>query len=51
MLCNGLLWTNRVKALSRSDRVPDWMIFERKLASDEEELEEDDVWKVLISFS
>lgn len=27
------------------------MIFERKLASDEEELEEDDAWKVLISLS
>lgn len=51
MLCNGLLWTNRVKALSRSDKVPDWMIFERKLASDEEEFEEDDAWKVLISLS
>ena len=42
MLCNGLLWTSRVKALSRSDKVPDWIIFERKLASDEEEFEEDD---------
>ena len=51
MLCNGLLWTNRVKALSRSDKVPDWIIFERKFASDEDEFEEDDAWNVVISLS
>ena len=51
MLCNGLLCTNKVKALSRSDKVPDWIIFERKLASDEDEFEEEDAWKVRISLS
>jgi len=37
--------------LSLSDRVPDCIILERKLASDEDEFAVQDVWKVLISLS
>ena len=48
MLCSGLLCTSSVNALSRSESVPDWIIFVRKLDSEDEEDEED--WKVRMSF-
>lgn len=51
VLCRGLLWTNKVSALSLSDSVPDWIILDRKLASDEDEFEDDEVWKVWTSVS
>lgn len=51
VLCIGLLWTNKVSALSLSESVPDWIIFERKLASDEDELKDEEVWKVWVSVS
>lgn len=49
VLCRGLLWTSRVKALSLSESVPDWIILDRKFASDADELDDEDVWKVWIS--
>ena len=48
MLCSGLLCISSVNALSRSESVPDCIIFVRKLDSEEEEDEE--VWKVRMSF-
>jgi hypothetical protein len=51
VLCKGLLCTNSVNALSLSDKVPDWIIFDKKLASDAEEFDEEDDWKVRMSAS
>lgn len=51
ILCSGLLCTRSVSALSLSDRVPDWIILVRKLASDEDELEEEEDWNVRMSVS
>jgi len=48
VLCSGLLCTSSVRALSRSESVPDWIIFARKLDSEDEEDEE--LWKVRMSF-
>jgi hypothetical protein len=50
-LCRGLLWTSKVRALSLSERVPDWIIFERKPASDADEFDVEELWKVPISVS
>lgn len=49
MLCIGPLWTSNVRALSLSDRVPEWMILERKLASDV--WVEEETWNASISRS
>ena len=51
ILCSGLLCTRSVSALSLSDNVPDWIILARKLASDEDELDEEEVWNVRMSAS
>jgi hypothetical protein len=47
VLCSGLLCTSSVKALIRPESVPDWIIFARKLDSEDEE---EEVWKVRMSF-
>ena len=51
VLWKGLLCTNSLNALSLSDRVPDWIIFDKELASDAEEFDEEDIWKVRMSAS
>lgn len=47
MLWIGPLCTSNVRALSRSDKVPDDIILERKLAS--EECVDDETWNASIS--
>ena len=47
MLCSGLLCTSSVRALSRSESVPDWIIFARNVDSEDEDEEH---WKVRMSF-
>ena len=48
VLCSGLLCTSSVRALSRSESVPDWIILARKLDSEDED--EEEFWNVRMSF-
>lgn len=40
VLCRGLAWTSRVRALSLSESVPEWMTFVKKAVSDDDEDDE-----------
>jgi hypothetical protein len=40
VLCKGLAWTRSVKALSLSERVPEWITLLKKVVSEEDEEED-----------